>query len=180
VDEAQGVKPPRLHGRVLAAVPNLTESSGNIQGGIDRPFVSCSIEEATMGRTLLAVMSVIFLAGSSAGAHHSYAAFFTDQTVSVEGKLQHVLYANPHTILTLRTKDSHTYTAIWRPVSQLRDMGVAPTTLNIGDDVVISGSPSRDASAHRLALLKQVRRPRDGWSWLLQAGRVTVVPSRQP
>ena len=67
-----------------------------------------------MTRTVLAVVGVIFLLSStSARAHHSYAGF-TDEIVSVEGTLETVEFASPHTVLTFRAKDSVIYTAIWR------------------------------------------------------------------
>ena len=63
-----------------------------------------------MKRVAWAVLSVVFLAGGVAAAHHSYEEFL-DETVSVEGTLEKVFFANPHTILTFRTDDSAVYTA---------------------------------------------------------------------
>ncbi len=133
-----------------------------------------------MRRTVLAVIGVVFLAGSGPRAHHSYAEFLLDQTASVEGRLEKLTFGNPHAILTLRTKDSAVYTAEWHSAFQLERMGVAPTALKVGDVIIVSGNPSRDAAAYRLAKLTEVRRPLDGWSWRLPAGRSTVAPSRQP
>jgi hypothetical protein len=112
---------------------------------------------------------VAFVSLASAGearAHHSYTDFF-DYFISVEGTIQRVLYANPHTILTLRTKDGILYTANWRAAYQLSRMGVEATSLKPGDVVVVSGTPSRDLALRQLARLREVRRPSDGWTWRL-------------
>ena len=120
-----------------------------------------------MRRTMIIVAGIILLAGSWTRAHHSYAEFLLDRTASVEGTLEKLSLGNPHAILTLRTKDSAVYTAEWRPLTQLERMGVDRTTLKVGDILIVSGNPSRDASAFRLARLTEVRRPSDGWSWRL-------------
>ncbi len=107
----------------------------------------------------------MILAGGSAGAHHSYARFLTDQTVSIEGDVESVSYVNPHVILRVRARDSFTYTAEWRSANQLARSGMTSSTLKVGDHVIVSGSPGRDATDHVMSLLKEVRRPADGWSW---------------
>jgi hypothetical protein len=116
-----------------------------------------------MRHPILAV-ALAFLLGSASGrAHHSYADFY-DNVVSVEGTLEKVLFANPHTILTVRTKDA-VYTGNWRAAFQLHTMGVNATDLEVGDVIVMSGTPSRVVAAHQLARLSEVRRASDGWSW---------------
>jgi len=57
-----------------------------------------------MRRSFLALVGVVLLAGSAAvGAHHSYANF-SDKITSIEGTLEKVMFANPHVVLTIRTK----------------------------------------------------------------------------
>ena len=130
-----------------------------------------------MRRSILAVFAVFLLTGTVGNAHHSYADFY-DHTVSIEGTLERVTFVNPHTILTVRTKDGVLYTGNWRAAFQLHRMGVKPTDLNAGDTVIISGTPSRDAAARQLARLSEVRRPVDGWSWRLQGGKVSLTAAR--
>jgi hypothetical protein len=128
-----------------------------------------------MRRSVMALLVLAQLVMSGgAYAHHSYTTFY-EHFVSIEGTLQGVLYANPHTILTLRTKDGVTYTGNWRAAFQLSRMGVEASSLKVGDVVVMSGTPSRDATAHQLARLREVRRPVDGWTWRLDTGRVTTT-----
>ena len=122
-----------------------------------------------MTRTLLMVLGFVFLAASSPQAHHSYADFLLDQTASVEGNIEELLFVNPHVILKVRDKDLNIYTATWSAAFQLERTNVTATTLKVGDHVIVSGNPSRDAAAHGLSRLSEVRRPADGWRWSSQS-----------
>jgi Family of unknown function (DUF6152) len=77
---------------------------------------------------ILAVGGIVLLCVVPGLAHHSYADFH-DHVVSIEGTLEKVVFANPHTILTVRGKDA-VYTGNWRAAFQLNTMGVKPTDLN--------------------------------------------------
>ena len=127
-----------------------------------------------MGRTALAVVGVMVLAGSAARAHHGYADFYLDQTVSVEGAIEDIRFVNPHVVLKVRAADSTVYTATWRGPYQLARQGVTVTTLKVGDHIVVSGCPPRDPTSHELMPLRAVRRPRDGWIW---QGQTSTRPS---
>jgi hypothetical protein len=117
-------------------------------------------------------VALAVLAGAaSTSAHHSYAQFDQDRTVSVEGTIQSVLYANPHVVLTVQTKDNVVYTATWRAAMQLNRQGVDRAHLKAGDTIAISGNPARDAAVHELSRISVVRRPSDGWVWRLNSDR---------
>ena len=118
-----------------------------------------------MKRTALAVVGVIVLAGGSARAHHGYADFYLNQTVSVEGDIEDIRFVNPHVVLKVRAANSTVYTATWQGPYRLARKGVTSTTLKVGDHIVVSGCPPRDPTSHELMPLRAVRRPRDGWSW---------------
>ena len=122
-----------------------------------------------MRRTVFAVLGALALAGGSTLAHHSYAEFLTDQTVSIEGDVAELQFVNPHVLLKVQTIDSQIYTAVWQAAYQLSRTGVNSSTLRVGDHVIISGSPARDAANHTLSLVKDVQRPVDGWRWSRQA-----------
>src|SRR5258708_31886821 len=108
----------------------------------------------------LAVLGFLVLAGRSARAHHGYAEFFMDQTVSIEGDIEALLYANPHIVLTIRTADATVYTATWGSIGSVQRRGnVTKTTLKIGDHVIVSGTPPRDPKRREIANLREVRRP---------------------
>ena len=120
-----------------------------------------------MGRTVLVIIGAV-LAGSSAYAHHGYTTFFspTERTVAIEGDLENLLYANPHVVMTIRGADTTVYTVTWQAASWVeRNAGVTKETFKVGDHLIVVGSPSRDPRSHDVTLLREVRRPRDLWSW---------------
>jgi hypothetical protein len=126
---------------------------------------------------LPATIAALVVAGSSARAHHSYPNFLLDQKVSVEGEIEELRYANPHVVLKIRTAEGVVYTAEWQAASWLEyHAHVTLTTIRVGDHVIVSGAPSRDPTSHELVRLKEVRRPRDGWTYQVnQEG--SVAPS---
>jgi hypothetical protein len=130
-----------------------------------------------MGRQLLAIAVVAVFVGSPViYAHHSYANFDQDRTVSIDGTIEKITFANPHTILTVRMKDATAYTITWAARRQLSSQGVAASDLKIGEVVTVSGSPNR--TGLELARIREVRRMRDGWTWRSAGGgHVSVVTS---
>ena len=114
---------------------------------------------------MLVATLVALLTGGAAYAHHSYGAYYEDQTVTIEGTLETIRFANPHVIMTLRTDAQQVYTLEWQNVIQLRHGNVGPTTLKAGDRIVVIGSPPRDSSSHTITLLREISRPADGWRW---------------
>ena len=117
-----------------------------------------------MRRRLALVFVAVVLAAASVSAHHSYAAYDREHPISIEGDIVQVAYENPHTILSIRTADV-VYILEWGALSQLRRTNVAPGDLKVGDHVIVTGSPFRDPSTHKLSILTDIRRPADGWRW---------------
>jgi hypothetical protein len=125
------------------------------------------------------------LAASWAHAHHGYANFFMDRTVTVEGKIEEVRFANPHVVLRIRAGDATIYTALFHQGAswfRLREAVfssgraaandprnqhtvVTSQSLKVGDHIVVIASPPRDPASHEVVSIKAVRRPRDGWIW---------------
>jgi len=122
-----------------------------------------------MRKTSIAVIAAVLLTGVWAEAHHSYAAFDREHQVSIEGTIEEIQYVNPHTIVKVRTKDGQLFRAEWGTTAQLQ-RGGALYTLKAGDQIIMTGAPARDESLHLVSLLKEVRRPVDGWTWT-PAGR---------
>jgi len=116
-------------------------------------------------RTSLIALIVATLCAGPAYAHHSYGAYFENQTVSIEGTIESIHFANPHVTFNLRTDAGEVYTAEWQNLIQLRHGNVGPTTLKAGDRVIVIASPPRDPSSRKITLLREIRRPTDGWRW---------------
>jgi hypothetical protein len=89
-------------------------------------------------------------AGSSA-AHHSAAMFDTTQTVVVDGIVTKYDWRNPHVYMTLRVTDAggkeHEQLIEAGASSVLLPLGLAPTSVAIGERVTIRGNPAKSASA---------------------------------
>ena len=117
-----------------------------------------------MIRRLLIGLVIAILAGASLNAHHSYAMYDREHPVTIEGDIERVAYENPHTILTVRTTDA-VYTLEWGALFQLQRWNVPSDALKAGDHVIVTGSALRDRSQHQLSLLREIRRPSDGWRW---------------
>jgi hypothetical protein len=119
-----------------------------------------------MSRSFPLVVGILVLAGVSARAHHGHTDFLLNQTVTVEGKLEDLRYANPHVVLKIRTAEGAVYSAEWQAASWLQyHAHVMLTTLRVGDQLIISGAPARDPTSRELVRLTQVRRPQDGWTY---------------
>ena len=121
-----------------------------------------------MRRLVFVVVGVLIVAGNSARAHHGYSAFYapTERTVAVEGDLESLLYANPHVVMKIRAADSTLYNVEWQtPGWVYRAAGVTKDTFKAGDHLIVIGAPARDPASHDVTLVREVRRPRDGWMW---------------
>ena len=112
---------------------------------------------------------VALLAAAASGtllAHHSYSAYDTTQTVSIEGTVVRVEYANPHVLLIFKSVDNEMeYSAEFPPATSLRQTNFTAYSLKAGDIIVAKGSPMKDREIHRISLMKELRRPADGWLW---------------
>ena len=123
-----------------------------------------------MFKTLVCGAVCVMTASTVALAHHSYADYDREHKVAVEGIIDQVTLANPHAIVMVRTDDGTVFTVEWGSAVQLNRAGVVAGMLAAGDRVVVTGSSFRDAAVHRLSLITEVVRPRDGWRWSRDRG----------
>ncbi len=123
-----------------------------------------------MNRILLNVLVIcVFIPVGSASAHHSFAATYLDgQDVTMEGKLVRVIIRNPHSYAYIAVEDDAgevTEWAIeWSGATALMRAGLTRSTLRPGEEVIVTGSPSRNALAHKM-IMRRIVRPADGWEW---------------
>jgi len=120
-----------------------------------------------MKKALLA-LAALTLSGVSY-AHHSLGATYDgNKEVKLEGKIAQFLLRNPHSFLHIEAKDEkgvvQRWSLEWRSAGSLGQSGIGRDTLQIGDDVVITMSPSRTPTDHR-GVLKTLHRTKDGLGW---------------
>jgi hypothetical protein len=130
-----------------------------------------------MARTGIA-LAVLILAAASVSAHHSYAGFYDarERTVTLEGTLEKITYANPHVVLEIRTADSTLYTVTWQSAMWVsRRAGVERETFRPGDHLVVVAAPSRDPASREVTMVREIRRPRD--KWVFRDAGVFAAPS---
>ncbi len=121
-----------------------------------------------MNRGTVAAL-VLLLGSSSALGHHSFPSYYLeDQRVTIQGELIEFDYRAPHAWVKVRTRDEHgaeqVFAAEWSNPNRLARDGVTKTTLSVGDQVIVAGSPGRKPE-ERLVHLKAIQRVSDGWEW---------------
>jgi hypothetical protein len=120
-------------------------------------------------RVKLVLLSVLAIAAAAAPAraHHSFAATYNEsKTIEIKGRVVVFSFRNPHSLITVEvTDDGKKYRwAVEGPGStQLANTGVQNDTLRYGDEVVVTGNPSRSPDEHKLRM-RTIRRP-DGFSY---------------
>ena len=110
----------------------------------------------------------MFAASLAAYAHHSFAATYDEsKTIEIKGKVVVFSFRNPHSFVTVEVADANGKKVRWGiegPGStQLANSGVQNDTLRYGDEVVVTGNPSRSPGEPKLRL-RTMKRP-DGFSF---------------
>ncbi len=125
--------------------------------------IGLAVFAAAVGSAI--VGSAIVGSAAPASAHHSYAGFDRESSVTIEGVIEEIDWANPHVRIAFRTDDGATYLATWWDLTRLRRSGVAASPFSVGDRIVVEGAPNLDPEVREVTLITAVRRPADGWSW---------------
>ena len=116
-----------------------------------------------------AVLFVLGLLATTAAAyaHHSFAATYDEsKTIEIKGKIVVFSFRNPHSFITVEVADDGKKVrwGVEGPGStQLANSGVQNDTLRYGDEVVVTGNPSRSPGEPKLRL-RTMKRP-DGFSF---------------
>ena len=117
---------------------------------------------------LLFTMVALVATAVTAYAHHSFAATYDEsKTIEIKGKMVAFQFRNPHSFVTVEVTDANGKKTRWGvegPGStQLANSGVQNDTLRYGDEVVVTGNPSRSPGEAKLRL-RTMKRP-DGFSF---------------
>ena len=118
-----------------------------------------------MKRTVLTSTAALLLSAGSMIGHHGYAEYDRNAPVTLEGTLKHVLWANPHVVLTLETQTRGEYSVEWGAVFQLSRFGINSVPVKAGDHLIVTGSINRNPEKRILTLIQEISRPADGWHW---------------
>ena len=118
-------------------------------------FVGCALLLAVAGRAV---------------AHHSFAAtYHADDRIEIQGTVRELVWRNPHSFLRIDVTDeegnTRTWSLEWTSANRLAGTNLTQTTLRPLDVVIATGSPARNPGSARM-LLRQLRRPSDGWEWI--------------
>jgi hypothetical protein len=118
----------------------------------------------------LAPLFVLAILATSvaAYAHHSFAATYDEsKTMEIKGKIVVFQFRNPHSFVTVEVTNADGKKVRWGvegPGStQLANSGIQNDTLRYGDEVVVSGNPSRTPGEAKLRM-RTMKRP-DGFSF---------------
>jgi len=101
----------------------------------------------------------------TADAHHSIAGMY-DQSrrVTLDGVIAQYQFVNPHPFVVVDVTMNGA-TQSWKAELdnrwELQNVGMTPTTFNVGDRVVVSGSPGRDRTP--VLYVWRLERPADGF-----------------
>lgn len=100
--------------------------------------------------------------------HHSFAATYDEaRTIEIHGKIVVFQFRNPHSFVTVEVTDKDGKKVRWGvegPGStQLANSGIQNDTLRYGDEVVVTGNPSRTPDEPKLRM-RTMKRP-DGFSF---------------
>jgi hypothetical protein len=112
-----------------------------------------------MKRMLLPVAIVVLALAATALAHHGGAAFDQGKSVTFEGTVTEMQFANPHVLVYWDVKGGEQAGEKWSgwltAPNKLARAGWTKKTLEPGDHIVVSGTPHKDGQ-HVLQIRKLV------------------------
>ena len=102
-------------------------------------------------------------------AHHSFTATYDEsKTIEIEGELVQFMFRNPHAWVHVMAPDEngvmHRWGVEWGGAGALTGQGITRDSLKVGDKVVVTGNPGRNAADHRIRM-RTLLRPSDGFGW---------------
>jgi len=103
-----------------------------------------------MKATVAALMAVLVAVPATAFAHHSFAMFNRDQTMSVTGTVKDYEWSNPHVWIHLMVSDEKGVPREWgfemQSIAQDSRAGWRPDSVKPGDKITIAFHPLKDGS----------------------------------
>jgi len=93
----------------------------------------------------IAMLWVFTLLAGSALAHHGWSEYDTSQTLTLSGQIVESGYEHPHGHIALQTADKKWF-AVLAPPTRMRNRGLPPEALTVGNTVTVVGYPNRSKS----------------------------------
>lgn len=105
----------------------------------------------------LTVASMTTIAAAPAVGHHSAAAYFElGEEVTVTGSVEELVFSAPHAVLRFTVTNENGEQELWRaetlPSNLLYHRGWRYNMFEEGEEITVTGNPSRDSSLHALNL----------------------------
>lgn len=117
------------------------------------------------------LLALVVAAGfaATASAHHSFTATYDESAeIQIEGTLVQFMFRNPHSFVHVMAPDENgemqRWAVEWGGAGTLGRQGLSRDSLKVGDYVVITGNPGRNAIDRRLRM-QTLERPLDNFSW---------------
>ena len=124
---------------------------------------------------LMAISAFIGYGGfsASAGAHHAIASDYNpDEYITIEAVVKEFRFINPHAYVTADVTTTDGKTAEWRLLLddrwELIEDGFTRSTLQPGDELVVTGMPSLRQSEN--LYVRSIERPADGFLYVEDEG----------
>jgi len=97
-----------------------------------------------------AIGCVLWLCSATAFAHHSFAVFDSDKSITVHGTVVNFQWVNPHCWLDLDVMTGDGQVEKWgfegAPPLMLRNQGVSKDSFKVGDKVIVTAHPRKDGT----------------------------------
>jgi len=118
---------------------------------------------------IITLISACLMLPALAAAHHSFQATYDmDSLIEIRGKLVQMNFRNPHSSVMVMVPDKdgnmQRWGVEWGGASLLMRQGLTRTSFKPGDEVVITGQPSREATDYRMRM-ESILRSSDGFGW---------------
>ncbi|HEY5567485.1 MAG TPA: DUF6152 family protein [Gammaproteobacteria bacterium] len=113
-----------------------------------------------MRRLFLSVLPIFLLLPAAGRSHHSFAAEFTHETITIEGVVTEVWFKNPHVRYSVEVTNERGEAELWDAIAGSatnlqRNGGWTRDSIKVGDRVVMTGNRGRDG--RRLLNIRIVR-----------------------
>ena len=120
-----------------------------------------------LSRLFLPFIGLLF--ALSANAHHSFQATYDmDSLIEIRGKLVQMNFRNPHSSVMVMAPDEdgnmQRWGIEWGGASLLMRQGLTRTSFRPGDEVIITGQPSREKTDYRMRM-ESILRTSDNFGW---------------